>query len=255
MKCSKILLAFLIAAAMLFITGCQDQYIEGQVVRGGYTWLRSGSELTDDGLRFSVDELSHLVIDTIHNSVTIGTHNGSDILIEYIPDTPGSGRYYHHVIRPRYEFSGDHLEIFRDVSLQSNTFIRSGSINILVPVYDGQLLDSVSISTTLGDVRAGNFNANSIRINTRNRDVRLTNVNANTAIVNTSLGGIVVINVDIENNLTLQTESRSIDISNARIGGILSATTSREDITITNVETNFDNANLSTSENSNIIIN
>jgi len=247
MKYVKILL---VTAIIMLFVGCG-----GQNDQGSYTWLRGGENLEEDGLRFSVDEINHLVVNSIHNRVSIETHSGSDILIEYVPDAPGSGNYYHHVIRPRYEFANGHLEIFRDVNLAGNTFIRNGSINILVPVYDGEIFESVSVSTTSGDVRMSNFNASSVRINTTGRDVRIVNFNAGSVTASTTAGNINVLNVDVENNFTLENRSGSIDISNSRIGGQLSASTSSNDITITNVDTDFDAAELSTTQHNNIIIN
>ena len=243
MKRLRILLTFGIAAIIIFTVGCTRE----QRVTGSYTWLRSGETLAEDGLRFSVEELNNIVINSIHNRVTIETHSGNDIIIEYVPDPQGRGNYYHHTIRPRYEFANGNLEIFRDVRLASNTFILNGSINILVPIYDGLMFESVLITTTIGDIRVGNFNADSIKINTTQRDVRLTNLNANNVTVNTSIGSLYVNNVDIENNLVLQTELRDIDINNSRVGGQLSAsTTANANIKVTNVDTDIDNAELYT---------
>jgi len=254
MKRSKILLAFFIVIIMLLVVGCQEQMIDGQVVRGNYTWLREGETLEEGGLRFSTDEINYLVISTRSNNVTIGTHNGNDIVIEYVPDAPGSGRYYHHIIRPRYVYANNHLEIFRDVNLATNTFIRSGTIKITVPIYDGLMFEDISITTASGDIRFDNFNANNIIISTSSGSIRLANLNANSATVNTTINSIDVTNVDIEGNLVLQTTHENIDISYSRVRGILSATTTFADIIITNVDTDIDNADLNTSHGG-IIIN
>jgi len=227
-KCTKILFALLLAVTMLFVVGCQEQMIDGQVVQGSYTWLRDGETLEEEGLRFSIGELDHLTVNTIANNVNIGTHIGSDIVIEYVPDAPGSGRYYHHIIRPRYVYVGGHLEIFRDVNLANNTFIRGGTINILVPIHDGSVFESVSISTTNRDVNVSDFNANSLIIDSINTGVNVSNVN-------------------IENNLALQSTTGSIDVADSRIGGILSVATTNRNITLNNVETDMDNAELDVS--------
>jgi len=253
MKHLKSLLMLLLATIALLFVGCQDQTTDGQVVQGSYTWLRSGETLEESGLHFSVDEISHLVISTRINNVTIGTHNGSDVLIEYVPDASGAGRYYHHVVRPRYELMGDRLEIFRDVNLEPNTFIRGGTINILVPIHDGVMFESVSITTTSGDVRMSNFNSSNIRIDTSNGIVGLTSLNADNITIHTTINDIDVANVDIESNLTLQTTHGNIDVSNSYIGGTLSATTTFADIVITNVDTNIDSAKLDASRGDVII--
>jgi hypothetical protein len=223
MKRLKILLTFGIAAIMIFTVGCGRE----QGVTGGYTWLRSGETLTEDGLRFSVEELNNIVINSIHSRVTIETHSGNDIIIEYVPNPQGSGNIYHHTIRPRYEFAGGNLEIFRDVSLAPNTFVLGNSINILVPIYDGLMFESVSITTTFADIVISNSRVGG-QLSAR-----------------TTHAEITVTNVDIENNLVLQTELRDIDINNSRVGGQLSAsTTANANIKVTNVDTDIDNAEL-----------
>ena len=264
MKRAKILLALSIVVIMLFVSGCTNERSEGS--DGSYTWVREGSTLEEGGLRFSVDELSHLVIDTIHNNVRIETHSGNDIIIAYVPASPGGGSFFHHTIRPRYEFTDGRLEIFRDVRLAPNTFVLGGSINILVPIYDGLLFDGISITTTNGQVEMGNFNTNTATVNTTNGQIVVANIsvedrlalqttNGRIAITDshvvgyssatTTNGTVDVTNLSVEGSLALQTTNGRIEITGSHTEGYLSATTTNGNMSVTNISVE-DNLTLQT---------
>ncbi|MCL2855903.1 MAG: hypothetical protein FWE21_09890 [Defluviitaleaceae bacterium] len=180
-----------IVAVMPFMAGCDAERANDT---DSYTWLRDGNDM-EDALRFSVDEVGSLTISTVVNQITITTHDGSEIVVEYIPDHPGMGNFYHHIILPRYQLINGHLEVFRDVNLAPNTFMRGGVLNVFVP-FGSFSFENVSITTTGRDVDLENLRIYGQLSITTNGDIRITNVETdfNNAILNTTMPDGIHIN-------------------------------------------------------------
>jgi len=193
---SKKLLWILLAtvAIMSFVVGCTSREEATDV--GSYTWLRDGSDI-EDTFRFSVDELESLTIDTVVNSVIIRAYDGSEIVIEYVPDELGTGNFYHHVILPRYQLANGHLEIFRDVNLAPNTFIRGGTLNVFVPTH--RLVDlSLRYYPDVQGSRLEPFSFENVSITTTGRDVVVADLSIDGQLSITTNGDINITNVDAD---------------------------------------------------------
>jgi len=236
MKRAKTLSALSLAIIMLFVVGCTRTNDS----ESSYTWLREGETLNEEGLRFSAGEISNVTLNTAYSSINIRTHNSDYIFIEYVPlpaiQGGNQGNLAHHyIIWPRYVQTSGHLEIFKEVALEPGTAIRGGEITIFVPTYEGIMFDGLILSNTVGSIEMSGFTVD-------------------TATINSGNGDLIIANVGIEGNLTLQTAFSNIDISNSYVGGILSAVTTHGNITLTNVDTEIENADLNTS-NGDVIIN
>ncbi|MCL2350743.1 MAG: DUF4097 domain-containing protein [Defluviitaleaceae bacterium] len=152
-----------------------------------------------------------------------------------------------------------------NISINSGTSIELSGISINSINMDstnaGLFLDNVNVNqidmrSTNGGLTAANSEINQLESRTTNGGVTLTNVTlTSSATISTTNGGINFADVNAMSNVNTSSTNGSIIMTDSSIAGRLVATVTNGWVRLTNVDTDMTQANISSSQRNQVVIN